>query len=215
MAVYAKDRTIEKAKIYYVDDSGAHHIEVMFNPNEYTVSYEAKYEGENDKKQFKVTQMPEFKVSLFYDTYERGGTGADVRRETNKIVLLMKPSKSKKKTKLPPECVFSWGLFNYRGVVTRVDQRFTMFLGSGIPVRAVVDVTFTSSLLEKEVDVFKGLEACRKLWTVKSGERLDLIANAALKDPLKWRRIAEINKIVNPMEFPRKDDIGRILLIPD
>ncbi|MDP4181343.1 MAG: peptidoglycan-binding protein LysM [Bacillota bacterium] len=215
MAVLAMDRTIEKAKIFYEDDSGSNHIEVMFNPNEYTVSYEAKYNGENDKKQFKITQMPEFKVSLFYDTYEKNGTGEDVRKETNKIVLLMKPSSSKKKTKLPPECVFSWGLFNYRGVVTRVDQRFTMFLGNGIPVRAIVDVTFTSNLLDKEVDVFKGLEACRKLWTVKSGERLDLIANAALKDPLKWRKIAEANNIVNPVGFPGSDDIGRILLIPD
>ncbi|MNL54211.1 hypothetical protein D3C87_1775220 [compost metagenome] len=50
---------------------------------------------------------------------------------------------------------------------------------------------------------------------VKSGDRLDLIANEALKEPLAWRRIAELNKIVNPIGFPGKNDIGRTLVIPD
>jgi hypothetical protein len=202
----------DKAHIIAYGENSKEEIEVMYNPNEYTVSYEAKYSGEDDKKQYKKTEMSEFKVSLFYDTYEKK---TDVRKDTNKIVLLMKPTVSGKNTKHPPECEFLWGLFSYRGLVTRVDQKFTMFLNTGIPVRATLDVTFSSNLLDKEVDIFKGMEACRKLWTVKSGERLDLIAKQALKDPLKWRKIAEANRIVNPIGFPEKNDIGRILVIPD
>ena len=54
-----------------------------------------------------------------------------------------------------------------------------------------------------------------KLWTVKSGDRLDLIADKALMDVSLWRKIADENNILNPREFPKDDDIGRTLIIPD
>ncbi len=202
----------EKAKIIPLDLEGAQEISVMFNPNEYTVSFEAKYTGENDKKQFRVTETPEFKVSLFYDTYEKR---SDVRNETKKITSLLDPKVSGKSTKKPPVCLFVWGGFTYRGVLAKIEQKFTMFMESGTPVRSLLDVTFIEEKLFKQEDKDKGLEACRKLWVVKSGDRLDLIANKALKDPLKWRSIADANQIVNPLGFPRKNDVGRILVIPD
>lgn len=202
----------EKAKIIPLDKEGAREISVMFNPNEYTVSFEAKYTGENDKKQFQITQTPEFKVSLFYDTYEKR---SDVRRETMKITSLLDPNVSGKSTKRPTVCLFVWGGFTYRGVLTKIEQKFTMFMEDGTPVRSLLDVTFMSEELDKQVDKDKGLHACRKLWTVKSGDRLDLIANAALKDPLKWRKIAAANRIVNPFKFPEIHDLGRTLVIPD
>lgn len=204
----------EKAKIIVYDknDKEERAITVMYNPSEYSVSGVARFTGRENKKQFQITEMPEFKVSLFYDTYERG---SDVRLETNKIVSLMSPIVSGKQTKRPPVCGFIWGKFLYRGFITDVQQKFTMFLGSGVPVRAQLDVTFTSQESDKKIDQSKGLEACRKLWVVKSGDRLDLIANEALKDPLQWRRIAELNKIDNPVNFPGDKDVGRTLVIPD
>lgn len=207
---------VEKAKIIPYDSNGredrSNEVEVMFNPNEYTVSVEAKYTGEEDKRQFQKTEIPDLKVSLFYDTYEER---TDVRKETNKIIALMKPTIAGKETKHPPDCGFVWGKFSYRGVITSVQQKFTMFLENGIPVRAILDVTFTSHDLEKKIDNLKGLEACRKLWVVKSGDRLDLIAEEVFKDPLNWRKIAKANRIKNPIDFPGKKDIGRTLVIPD
>jgi nucleoid-associated protein YgaU len=50
---------------------------------------------------------------------------------------------------------------------------------------------------------------------VKSGDRLDLIANETLKDPALWRKIAKENNIDNPLSFPKYSDIGKILIIPD
>lgn len=202
----------EKAKIIPLDLDGVGEISVMFNPNEYTVSFEGKYTGENDKKQFQMAETPEFKVSLFYDTYEKR---KDVRQETEKITSLLDPKVSGKSTKRPPVCLFVWGGFTYRGVLTKIEQKFTMFLEDGTPVRSLLDVTFTTEESEKKVENDKGLHACRKLWIVKSGDRLDLIANEALKDPLKWRKIAEANRIVNPFGFPDKNDFGRTLVIPD
>lgn len=202
----------EKAKIIPLDLNGVGDISVMFNPNEYTISFEGKYTGENDKKQFQIAETPEFKVSLFYDTYEKR---KDVRLETVKITSLLNPKVSGKNTKKPPVCLFVWGGFTYRGVLSKIEQKFTMFLENGTPVRSLLDVTFISDEPEKKVENAKGREACRKLWIVKSGDRLDLIANEALKDPLKWRIIAEVNGIVNPFGFPDKNDFGRTLVIPD
>lgn len=202
----------EKAKIIPLDLVGIQEISVMFNPNEYTVSYEAKYTGEGDNKQFLVSEIPEFKVSLFYDTYEKR---SDVRGETLKVTSLLYPKIFGKSTKRPPVCLFLWGGFIYQGVLTKIEQKFTMFLENGTPVRSILDVTFMQEEGHKKILKAMGLEACRKLWIVKSGDRLDLIANQALKDPLKWRKIAETNRIVNPLGFPSKNDIGRTLVIPD
>ena len=199
-----------KAKIIPVD--GGEEIQVMYNPNEYSVSFEAKYSGEGTQKQFKITQTPEFKISLFYDTYEKG---TDVRKETKKVTSLLDPTVSGEKTKRPKICLFVWGGFSYRGVISKIDQKFTMFLKDGTPVRSLMDVTFISEEIPKKEEDSKGLEACRKLWVVKSGERLDMIAHRALKDPTKWRKIAKLNKIHNPISFPKVQDIGRILVIPD
>jgi nucleoid-associated protein YgaU len=187
-------------------------IEVMFNPNEYTVSFEAKYSGEKNNRQFQIVEMPEFKVSLFYDTYERR---SDVRRETKKVTALMQPKVVGKSTKCPSPCKFVWGDFTYEGTITKIEQKFTMFLENGTPVRSLLDVTFTADVTDKEAEENQGRIACRKLWVVKSGDRLDLIANEALRDPLQWRRIAELNRIANPIGFPEKNDIGRTLVIPD
>ncbi|MFM9327201.1 peptidoglycan-binding protein LysM [Paenibacillus mesotrionivorans] len=201
----------EKAKIFPVGTGGGP-IEVMFNPNEYTVSFEGKYTGEQNNKQFQISEMPEFKVSLFYDTYEQR---RDVRKETVKLTSLLDPKVSGKNTRKPPDCMFVWGGFTYRGLLSRIEQKFTMFLENGVPVRSLLDVTFITNEPDKVVEDNKGLNACRKLWVVKSGDRLDLIAGEALKDPGAWRRIAELNKIANAIGFPGKNDVGRTLVIPD
>jgi nucleoid-associated protein YgaU len=100
-------------------------------------------------------------------------------------------------------------------LLSKIEQKFTMFMDNGTPVRSLLDVTFITDEPDKSVEDSQGLNACRKLWVVKSGDRLDLIANEALKEPLAWRRIAELNRIANPVGFPGKNDIGRTLVIPD
>jgi len=90
-----------------------------------------------------------------------------------------------------------------------------MFLSSGIPVRAKLTLTFQSVLTKQEDADFQGKEACWKIWTVKAGDRIDLIAHEALKDVTQWKKLAEINNIYDPLLFPTKADIGTTLIIPD
>ncbi len=206
----------DKAEIIVLDENNKEtdRFAVLFNPNEYSYTREAKYSNSgNGSPQFLGFDLQPFVVSLFYDSYE---SREDVRAlYTDKIANLTEPSVPGQKTKHPPVCIFSWGKFNLKGTIQKVEQKFTMFLETGIPVRAQLTIAFNPIATAKEIEKLTGSEACRKLWIVKSGDRLDLIAASTLKDPRLWRLIAKTNKIANPLVFPTKDDIGARLIIPD
>ncbi|MFQ5587143.1 MAG: peptidoglycan-binding protein LysM [Thermodesulfobacteriota bacterium] len=204
----------EKAEIRILDTDETIPVE-FYNPTEYSVSTAAELSGEGSNLQFTKVNLQDFSVTLFFDTYEKEGGERDVRKETDKIASLVVPDVEGKDTKQPPTCLFTWGNFAYKGIIHKIDQKFTMFLHTGIPVRAELTVAFKPVVTSEEDAKLKGKDSCRKFWTVKTGDRLDLIADKALKDARMWHRIAEENKITNPMAFPSKEDIGRVLVIPD
>ncbi len=207
---------VEKAKIVILDTNET--IDVMFNPRDYTVSTSADMGEEDSTPFFNKVNVDDFTVTLLFDTYEKHdnvAAGSDVRDITKKIAALVMPFVEGKEKKKAPVCLFSWGKFTYKGIIYKLSQKFTMFLPEGIPVRAELTVTFKSVATPEEYAKNMGIEACRKVWTVKSGDRLDIIAYKALKDAALWRKIADENNIDNPLAFPGYDDIGRILVIPD
>lgn len=203
---------VEKAIIEVLEGPDRGSIKVMYNPEEYTVTARANMTGSASNIQFNRADAEDFTVSLFFDTYEEK---RDVREQTDKIASLVLPTVDRSETRQPPLCCFLWGSFAFKGLVARVEQNFTMFLETGIPVRAELRVTFKTSLTPQEDEEHTGREACRRLWTVKSGDRLDLIAYKTLKDHTQWRKIAEANDIANPIAFPSKKDLGTLLIIPD
>ncbi len=194
-------------------------IKVMFNPSEYSVISTAQLDEKNKKEMtFKSVNIEDFTVKLIFDTYEKHKdveSGKDVRKITENITRIMMPFKEGKKGKRPPVCLFSWGKFAYKGIISKIDQKFILFLPDGTPVREELTVTFKSVMTAEEYAKNMGIEACRKVWTVKSGDRLDLIADIELKDASLWRKIAHENQIDDPLKFPMDDDIGRRIIIPD
>lgn len=207
---------MEKAKIYILDESGTkgESIEVMFNPAEYTNTLTAEWvEKLGGNLQFKGSKFENLNITLFFDTYEKG---TDVRDAgIKKIVDLGIPSVDGTECKYPPVCLFSWGKFNFKGVIDKVEQNFIMFTQDGIPVRAKVTVTMKPVLSAQDMLKMQGAEACRKVRTVIEGERLDIIAAEELKDPSLWRKIADANNVADPFNFPGPEDIGKIIIIPD
>ncbi len=209
-----------KAKITILDGPNVKdEIEVMFNPSEYSVVCSAQLDEKNKKDPtFKSVNVEDFTVKLIFDTYERHKnveSGKDVRKLTEKITRVIMPFKEGKKSKRPPICLFSWGNFAYKGIISKLDQKFILFLPDGTPVREEMTVTFKAIMTAEEYSKNMGLEACRKVWTVKSGDRLDLIADMELKDASLWRKIADENHIDDPLKFPHDSDIGRQIIIPD
>ena len=201
-------------------------VEVMYNPSEYNIVLSADVSGAETsgaKKEktaekdpfFDKVKLEDFTIKLIFDTYEYPQGAQDVRKKAQEITRLMIPKTEGKINRKLPVCLFKWKDFEYKGIITKIDQKFILFLPDGTPVREEMTLTFKSIPNTQEIEKSKGLEACRKTWTVKTGDRLDLIAGFELKDSSLWRKIADENEIEDPLKFPGDEDIGRKIIIPD
>ena len=87
-----------------------------------------------------------------------------------------------------------------------------MFLPSGIPVRAKLDLTFTSNEDTEDTRKSSPLESPdrTKARRAEKGAQLWRIADAEYGNPKYWRIIADFNKIYNPRKLPE----GRLLQLP-
>ncbi|UYC18437.1 hypothetical protein NRY95_11010 [Xanthomonas campestris pv. phormiicola] len=187
-------------------------IPVMYNPTELSLNKTVVLQGQGSNIQFQRVEDDDLTVSLFFDTYEQQ---ADVRTKTNRIVALTQPSVGNGDRREPPVLVFTWAGPLFVGMISKLDQKFTMFLSSGVPVRAELSVTFKSVLTPQEDQHAQGKFNCRRLWQVRENDRLYLIAQRTLGDPEQWRLIAAANGIDDPLNFPTRADIGRLLVIVD
>jgi len=204
---------LEKAKILVQDYNGnkikEKEVEVLFNPEKYSVSKTAtwSYKGKTKTPHYSSTELGSLVVNLFFDTYEKN---SDVRDYTNKIVSLMNPTVEYRGKKVPPICIFTWGKFNFRGVIASVTQNFTLFLSSGVPVRASLNVSFKPLVFPEERTRGNPPGDPTKTRIVKEGETLNFITFQEYGDPALWRIIAQENKIQNP----RFLQAGMTLVIP-
>jgi hypothetical protein len=198
-------------------------FEVLFNPAEYSLSKDNLFAQAgvpglgSPLLQFVHGNLRTLDMELFFDTYEEhqhAGTLvnpalSDVRRLTRPVIDLMSINPE---THAPPVVLFAWGELTFRGVLARATQRFTMFLESGVPVRALVQATFNEwiSGIEEAKQVKRQTADFSKVHAVGERETLSGIAHAAYGDPRKWRPIA----IANELESPRRLPVGRTLTIP-
>jgi nucleoid-associated protein YgaU len=157
-------------------------------------------------------------MELFFDTYEenRQGSsqivnqaGADVRDQVMKVVGLMTIDPT---THAPPVIEFHWASLSFTCVVTRASQKFTMFLPSGRPVRATVQVTFQEYINAELENTRIGRQTAdyTKRHLVRQGDSLASIAAVHYGDASQWRPIAAWNQI----DDPRQLEVGRLLAVP-
>ncbi|MCB0165985.1 MAG: LysM peptidoglycan-binding domain-containing protein [Anaerolineae bacterium] len=199
---------LEKATITNLNTREA--IPVLFNPEEYSLDVgntfaEIGIPGlKTPPIQYVRGNLRHLRMELFFDTYEQR---VDVRRLTGQITTLLDPEA---KTQAPPLLLFSWGGLNFKCVLESVEQRFTMFLDSGAPVRAKLTVSF-KEYEPVEIEIKRGLfVGPPTVRNIVGGETLSKIAGEVLGDPGAWREIAELNNIDNP----RLITPGTLLIIP-
>jgi len=204
---------LEKASLL-VDrgSAGSETIPVMYNPTELSDNRTVKVCGVGNNVQFERLIRDDMTLSLFFDTYE---AGTDVRDKTRQIQSLMIRNAGKGTRKEPPKVSLSWAGVWFTGIVIGLKQNFTMFLPSGVPVRARLEVTLKSILTDKEELAALGIPNCRKLHLVTSNDRIDLMAYETTGDPAWWREIAEANDIADPLAFPLTSQTGNLVVIPD
>jgi hypothetical protein len=222
---------LQKLTIVYEDSTGnfpdSNIIQVQFNPEKYSLTKgvqiaEIGIPGlDSPVLQFVRGQNEKVTLELFFDTTDFGivDSPVDVRGQTVQIYDLLKIDSE---THAPPRCMLSWGdggqLFSFgsslnpRCIVESVNEEFSLFSPSGVPVRAKLTVTFREykTIEEQLAENPKHSPDRTKVTTVQRGQTLGYIAWKVYGDPTQWRPIADANNLENPRLLPP----GTQLLIP-
>jgi nucleoid-associated protein YgaU len=212
-------------------------VEALFNPKEISVSGSASWEQETPASyggpaaatvdlEFRSVAAETLSIELFFDTYEsRKATSikdtlvalvptvlsqresTDVRRHTRKVAALAEVDP---RLHRPPLCELRWGAFDiFRGVLTSVAQRFTLFLDDGTPVRATLTCSFLGLRMDYTAKELQSSDVA-KTRVVRRNDTLHSLAAEEYRDPALWRHIARANGIVNPRDLKP----GTVLVIP-
>jgi hypothetical protein len=203
---------LKKAMIIVDRGKSKENVEVLFNPSDYALDTTNSYSWENVPGlsmpigQFTSGGSTTLTMDFFFDTYEKG---TDVRKYTQKISGLLD---IEKELHAPPVCRFVWGSLEFKGVVENVSQSFTMFLDTGIPVRAKLKVTFKSwyTKTEQLQNIPRHSSDRTKQKMLNQGDQLWMIAAHEYNNPGMWREIAKANKIDNPLRV----QTGRKISVP-
>lgn len=191
-------------------------IEVMFNPNSYTITKQVAWRpsaettvapattdrNENaPTTEFAGGNSRVLTLQLFYDTTESSAAERDVRLKTDRIVRLTRIAR---KDGQPPVCTVLWGEkktedFPFVGTISSLTQNFVLFDQVGRPLRATLDVAFTE-FLERKAGRLTDPQTTTRV--VRQGDSLASIAAAVYRDPSQWRVIARANGIENPLAVP-------------
>ncbi len=197
-------------------------VNCLFRPKEYTFTKQNNWTrntvkgGDVPQLEFQGGDSARLTMELFFDTYEKK---VDVRAAfTNRLWSFMKinPNKVNPNTgkSEPPRVEFRWGaMWSFRAVITQMTQRFTLFLPTGTPVRAVVSVTFQQAedtgRFPFQNPTSHGL-AGHKTRVVREGDTIDWISFEEYGNATLWRRIADANNLDNPLRLTP----GQVLLVP-
>ena len=195
-------------------------ITALFNPSRLVFSKSANWQSQNAAQrdnpelQFTNSDPRTLSLDLTFDTYDKPGIEKeDVRKETNKLLALTMIEGHGDKHR-PPVCRLSWGRPGpfFQGVLQQLEQTFTLFTATGMPVRATVKCTFKEWRTNYEDFVRQGKESSdvAKQRMFKRGDSLALIAAEEYRDPRKWRAIALGNDIRDPLKIPP----GAALYVP-
>ncbi len=209
-----------KAKLIIYGENGEQKdsVSCTFNPSQYEIRNSTNYKedlslgSDVSRMVYLSGNKSELSLTLYFDSAADqqvslvdNGQRADekvgaVTDKTEKIVKAMRVAGTQHR---PPYVAFQWGNLNFKGLITSMNETFTMFNPFGKPIRAKVDLTIKS---EEKPDMTKMAEPFEspdrtKVRTLIQGMSLWQIAYEEYGDCEKWREIARANNIVNPLNL--------------
>jgi hypothetical protein len=207
-------------------------IVVQFNPTNYSIDKRVTWKPV-EKFGFRDAPWLEYGTSsgrtlvldLFFDVSEpldpRNPDGfTDVRQLTGKLVALTRRSQKGgspgAETMTPPFIRIDWGGagpknsdFPFIGAVDSLKQSFTMFSADGRPLRATVNLGITESS-DPAQDKLLDSGSFEQAVKTDANASLARLSNKYTGQSADWRKIAEANKIDDPLSLPT----GRYLKLP-
>ena len=230
-AIMAASKIIgSKAMLIVVKDE-PEEIPVQFNPSEYSITDSSSYSQTERRKKdepvvsYNGNQLSKLSVKLYFNCDEPLSASGikstaekllsdeefkedDITEPINKISGLTTIDGD---NHMPPGCIFIWGSLQFAGYAESVGVTYTMFDKTGKPLRAVVDLTmrgFNGALGERESPFMSPDRT--KARTMTEDASIWSIAQKEYGDAREWRRIADANDIMNPLDIP----VGRVLRVP-
>ena len=204
------------------------YIPVQFNPSEYritdTTTYSQKERSTNDEPvvNYNGTHLSKLTVKLYFncdhfmtpsslvdDTVKFfTDTEDDITETINKITALTRIDGN---THKPPGCIFVWGSLIFVGFIESMGVSYTMFDQNGRPLRAVADLTMSgfNGAANKQQSPMQSPDRT-KARTLTEDTSIWGIAEREYGDAREWRRIADANGIMNPLDIP----VGKVLRVP-
>jgi nucleoid-associated protein YgaU len=223
-----------KAKVkVYKKDGSFETVDVQYNPNSLSFEKSPKIAEipipgiDAPLKQFVRGLSETLTVELFFDTTE-GGTGAGAQSVTTQTDKFYGMVKIDPETHAPPVCTFIWGRHfpgdslptmyqnqrrtEFKGVVTKVKQDFSLFAPDGTPLRAVLTVSMDEYRpLHDQLQQLNLQSADHtRSHVVEDGDTYPLVAWQYLQQPTEWRHIADANDV----DDPRRIAFGGSLVVP-
>jgi nucleoid-associated protein YgaU len=195
-------------------------IVFTFNPKEFSISKSATWKR-TGQRGAKTAAMPQFTgsapatltVEVFLDSSEE--KNPSVAPKVQKLLDAVTPLQKtvSENNPSPPWVVFGWGRFmSFVAVLKQVNAKYTMFRSDGTPIRATASLTLEEvpTTPPPRQNPTSGALTAHRSHTVVAGDTLQSIAYAEYSDPARWRDLAEVNGIDDPMRLPP----GTPLLVP-
>lgn len=217
--------------------SGTEELPVQYNPTELSFSKAVQLAEigipgiDSPLQQFVRGQAEKLTIELFFDTTDEGmgEKTISVTTHTDRFYQLVKIDS---RTHAPPICSFNWDAqsfpgvgrtgmgagfsgqarHEFRGIAESVNQKFTLFSPQGVPLRATVSIALREyKTLEGQLKELKLQSPDHtKTYTVKTGDTLPGISAATQGNSSDWKRIADHNRIHDPLRLTP----GQVLEIP-
>jgi nucleoid-associated protein YgaU len=203
--------TLVKATIKTLEGA-SRSVTAWFNPKEFTITKSVtwnQHKGaakDRPMVQFTTGQPKKLAVELFFDGYEEEKS---VRDDCQQLIKMAEMDKGLHR---PAEVEFSWASEVFPGVLDNVSVKYTMFLSSGVPVRATASISMQNAKPKRDAKAETQTSSpdFAKLHTLRRGETLHAIAAREYEDAAEWRRIADANGIDDPLDV----EPGTKLLLP-
>lgn len=203
----------------FLADEREDSFRVLFNPSEYTLTRSNVWNqiqppgNSRPTTSFRAGNPDQLSLSLFFDGTGAAGKTGSIRPDVDKLLELLRYQGDGHK---PRYVKLIWGGasggLSFQCYLKTASVAFTLFASTGEPLRAKVQATF-EEVLDPDDRIAGDRRASpdlRRVWHVKDGESLDLIAHRAYGDVRYWRELARANGLDNPRSLVA----GTTLLLP-
>src|SRR5262245_30652836 len=147
------DVKLEKLTITSEDPKNGDKIIAQFNPKELTITKKVPWErhknskGDSPDLEFTQGEAETAQVELFFDTYETREDVYTTYIQGLRAMCLI-PQGATGEKKRPPQILMVWGnktWLQFKGVITNLAVKYTMFLPDGTPVRATATLSLQAA----------------------------------------------------------------------